>query len=55
MLTKLRDRQPKLVGIALTGYGMEIDLARSKDSGFCVHLVKPVPIQALEEALAKVL
>jgi CheY-like chemotaxis protein len=39
-------------GIALTGYGMEQDVARSQAAGFMVHLVKPVRVQALDDALA---
>ena len=42
----------RLRGIALTGYGMEHDVSRSKDVGFDAHLTKPVRIQSLEEALA---
>jgi signal transduction histidine kinase len=38
-------------GIALTGYGMEHDMARSQDAGFDVHLTKPIRIQSLEAAL----
>ncbi|HTV63095.1 MAG TPA: response regulator [Verrucomicrobiae bacterium] len=38
-------------GIALTGYGMEEDLARSRDAGFVAHLTKPIRIQSLETAL----
>jgi len=38
-------------GIALTGYGMEQDVARSRDAGFVAHLTKPVSIQSLETAL----
>lgn len=40
-----------LRGIALTGYGMEDDVARSREAGFATHLTKPVRVQALEEAL----
>ncbi len=40
-----------LRGIALTGYGMEHDVARSQNVGFDAHLTKPVRIQSLEEAL----
>ena len=43
-----------LKGIALTGYGMENDLRLSKDAGFVSHLVKPVRIQTLDEALTAV-
>ncbi len=39
-------------GIALTGYGMEEDIARSRQAGFATHLTKPVRVQALDAALA---
>ncbi|MES2572266.1 MAG: response regulator, partial [Verrucomicrobiota bacterium] len=38
-------------GIALTGYGMEDDLRRSRDAGFIAHLVKPVDFSQLRQAL----
>ncbi len=41
-----------LPGIALSGYGMEHDIARSRESGFFAHLTKPVDIHALESAIA---
>ena len=44
---------PGTRGIALSGYGTDKDLARSKDNGFYVHLTKPVKIEALDEVLAK--
>lgn len=40
-------------GIALTGYGMEEDISRSRNAGFFVHLTKPVMIQALDKALSQ--
>jgi CheY-like chemotaxis protein len=40
-----------LKGIALTGYGMEEDIARGKAAGFVAHLIKPVRILSLESAL----
>jgi len=40
--------------IALTGYGQESDFQKSRDAGFHHHLVKPIAIEALEEALARV-
>ena len=43
-----------LTGIALTGYGMESDIARSHAAGFVIHLTKPLRVQSLDEALAKV-
>jgi PAS domain S-box-containing protein len=37
-----------LKGICLSGFGMEEDIARSSDAGFCEHLTKPIDIQKLE-------
>jgi CheY-like chemotaxis protein len=54
LMAELRKTRP-LKGIALTGFGMEQDLARSRDAGFVTHLIKPVRIQSLETALNTVL
>lgn len=40
-----------LRGIAMTGYGMEQDIQRSRDAGFLYHLTKPVSVQSLDSAL----
>ena len=40
-----------LKGIALSGYGMEEDVLRSRDAGFLKHLTKPVDLQALKAAI----
>jgi len=40
-------------GIALTGYGMEEDMDRTRDAGFTVHLTKPILAEALDQALAQ--
>jgi CheY-like chemotaxis protein len=50
LMTKLRAEQG-YSGIALTGYGMEQDVVRGKNSGFLAHLTKPVLIRDLEQAL----
>jgi len=39
-------------GVAISGYGTEEDVARSRAAGFVAHLTKPVTIQSLETALA---
>ncbi len=44
----------QLRGIALSGYGMEDDIRRSRDAGFHCHLTKPVNLQALETAIQQV-
>ncbi len=38
-------------GIALTGYGMEEDMDRTRDAGFMVHLTKPIVAESLDQAL----
>jgi CheY-like chemotaxis protein len=50
-MAELRKNGSVTKGIALTGYGMEEDVARSRDAGFVAHLTKPVSIQSLETAL----
>jgi CheY-like chemotaxis protein len=39
--------------IALTGFGMEEDVARCRDAGFVAHLTKPVGLQDLQAALSQ--
>ncbi|MGE5610262.1 MAG: PAS domain S-box protein [Bacillota bacterium] len=41
-------------GIAISGYGMEEDLRRSLAVGFAEHLIKPITLDALEAAIARV-
>jgi PAS domain S-box-containing protein len=55
LFKKIHDRSPVVKGIALSGYGMENDLARSRNIGFQAHLIKPVKIDALEKALEETL
>lgn len=52
LMAQLRDI-PDLQGIALSGYGMEDDVARSRESGFAVHLTKPIDIKVLDRTLAQ--
>jgi PAS domain S-box-containing protein len=42
-------------GIALSGYGMEDDMKRSRDAGFVDHVVKPVNVQQLETVIGRLL
>jgi PAS domain S-box-containing protein len=41
-----------LKGIALTGYGMEDDIARCHEAGFVAHLAKPVKFDDLRRVIA---
>ena len=45
-------RRKDMRAIALSGFGMEEDRARSKEAGFDHHLIKPVEIQDLETCLS---
>jgi PAS domain S-box-containing protein len=40
--------------IALTGYGMDGDIAASREAGFAEHLTKPVDVAALAAAIGRV-
>jgi CheY-like chemotaxis protein len=42
-------------GIALTGYGLDDDIALSKEAGFSAHIVKPIRVGLLDEALNSLL
>lgn len=52
LMEKLR-AEHQLTGVALSGYGMEEDVRRSKAAGFAAHLVKPVNFEELRQALRK--
>jgi PAS domain S-box-containing protein len=52
LMRELRDRYG-LQGIAVSGFGMEEDLRRSREAGFREHLVKPVDIDKLKAAIAR--
>jgi len=47
LIQKLHSRRPPL-GIALTGFGMEKDILRSREAGFQHHLVKPIDLHKLD-------
>jgi PAS domain S-box-containing protein len=53
LMQQLRDRHG-LRGIALTGFGMEDDVRRSRDAGFSDHIVKPINVTQLEAVLQRV-
>jgi signal transduction histidine kinase len=52
LMRQLRERYG-LVGIAMTGYGMDEDIRRGREAGFVEHIVKPVSVARLEEAIRK--
>ena len=46
---------PGMPGIAISGYGMDDDLRRSRAAGFAAHLIKPLSIKSLQAAMGDVL
>jgi PAS domain S-box-containing protein len=53
LMIQLRDRH-SLPGIAVSGYGMEADVARARKAGFVYHLTKPIEIDRLIELIDKI-
>ncbi len=54
LMRKLRAKGIAMPGIALSGYGQEKDIEQSRNVGFVAHLVKPVSMRRLQDAIAKV-
>jgi len=53
LLHELRQRDPELPAIALSGFGLPKDVVHSKEAGFVEHFVKPVDLQKLHAAINK--
>jgi len=53
-LRTLRTFKP-IRGIAISGFGMDTDIGKSLEAGFAEHLVKPVKLEKLEAAIARVM
>jgi HAMP domain-containing protein/signal transduction histidine kinase len=47
LVQKLQSTRP-VIGIALTGFGMEDDIRKSREAGFQYHLVKPIDLHRLD-------
>jgi PAS domain S-box-containing protein len=55
LIRELRQRRNVNVpAVALTGFGMEDDVAKSREAGFTDHLTKPVNFQRLQMVVQKV-
>ena len=53
IISQVRRKQP-IKAVALTGFGTEDDIRRSKEAGFDFHLVKPIDVQELNTVLDQV-
>lgn len=47
----MREVKGEIPGVAISGYGTDNDIARSRRAGFATHLVKPVDASELVQAL----
>ncbi len=54
LFTQLRSSRPHLRGVAISGFGMDEDLARSHAAGFLNHFTKPVDFSLLRGSLAQI-
>ena len=54
VMAGLQKTQP-LPGIAMSGYGMDGDVRRSREAGFAEHLVKPIGVPQLRAAIRRVM
>jgi signal transduction histidine kinase/ActR/RegA family two-component response regulator len=54
-LMRVLGQRNGLIGIAITGYGMDEDLRLARAAGFAAHITKPVTARQLEAAIAQAL
>ena len=47
-IMRMLNSERPLFGIALTGFGMDDDIRKSRDAGFKYHLVKPIDLNKLD-------
>lgn len=52
LMRELRDRDG-LAGIAISGFGMQDDIEKSRDAGFAEHLTKPIQLEELQGAILR--
>jgi PAS domain S-box-containing protein len=52
LMKEIKARYP-MRGIAMSGYGMDEDLQKSREAGFSDHLVKPVSVAQLERSIRR--
>ena len=53
LMRELNGLHPNIRGMALSGYGAEQDIARSRAAGFADHLTKPINVDDLDAAIAR--
>ena len=54
LMRRVVAQRGKVASIALTGYGMEEDIVRSREAGFTAHMTKPIDFNKLESLIRQV-
>ena len=54
LMRRVVARRGPIPAIALTGYGMEEDIRRSREAGFTAHMTKPIDFNKLEAMIRQV-
>ncbi len=54
LMKQVVNRRGAIPAIALTGYGMEDDIHRSREAGFTAHMTKPIDFAKLESMIRQV-
>lgn len=54
LIRRIRAIDPDLKAICMSGYGTENDIQRARDAGFSEHLTKPVELNTLHSAIARI-
>ncbi len=55
LMQRVKESRGSVPAIALTGYGMEEDIQRSRDAGFTAHMTKPIDFMKLEAMIRQIL
>jgi CheY-like chemotaxis protein len=53
LMRQLNSTRP-IKGVALSGFGTEEDLRKSREAGFITHLVKPIDVSRLEQVIEQI-
>ncbi|MGF1633534.1 MAG: PAS domain S-box protein [Phycisphaerae bacterium] len=53
LIRRLKAADPSLLGLVLSGFGMESDVKRCLEAGFSEHLTKPVDIRQVSDTLKR--
>ena len=53
LMQQIKSRH-SMKGIAMSGYGLEEDVRKSREAGFSDHVVKPANVDQLEQAIRRI-